>query len=64
MLEPDSEAKDKALNKIEAYKQDEREEKEKQRIMDESQVRGSDFYFDLQNRNENMTRQHWRKYGK
>ena len=52
LLEPDSEAKDKALNKIEAFKQDEREEKEKQRIMDESQVRGSDFYFDLQNRNE------------
>lgn len=52
LLEPESEAKDKALNKIEAYKQDEREEKEKQRIMDESQVRGSDFYFDLQNRNE------------
>lgn len=52
LLEPDSEAKDKALNKIEAYKQDEREEKEKQRIMDESQVRGSDFYFELQNRNE------------
>lgn len=52
LVEPDSEAKDKALNKIEAYKQDEREEKEKQRIMDESQVRGSDFYFDLQNRNE------------
>ena len=52
LLEPDSEAKDKALNKIEAYKQDEREEKEKQKIMDESQVRGSDFYFDLQNRNE------------
>lgn len=52
LLEPDSEAKSKALNKIEAYKQDEREEKEKQRIMDESQVRGSDFYFDLQNRNE------------
>jgi conjugative transposon TraM protein len=52
LLEPDSEAKDKALNKIEAYKQDEREEKEKQRILDESQVRGSDFYFDLQNRNE------------
>ena len=52
LLEPDSEAKDKALNKIEAYKQDEREEKEKQRIMDESQVRGSDFYFDLQNRND------------
>lgn len=52
LLEPDLEAKDKALNKIEAYKQDEREEKEKQRIMDESQVRGSDFYFDLQNRNE------------
>lgn len=52
LLEPDSEAKDKALNKIEAYKQDEREEKEKQRIIDESQVRGSDFYFDLQNRNE------------
>lgn len=52
LLEPDSEAKDKAVNKIEAYKQDEREEKEKQRIIDESQVRGSDFYFDLQNRNE------------
>lgn len=56
LLEPDSEAKDKALNKIEAYKQDEREEKEKQRIMDESQVRGSDFYFDLQNRNEKYDR--------
>ena len=27
LLEPDSEARDKALNKIEAYKQDEREEK-------------------------------------
>ena len=52
LLEPDSEAKDKAVNKIEAYKQDEREEKEKQRIIDESQVRGSDFYFDLQNRND------------
>lgn len=52
LLEPDSEAKDKALNKIEAYKQDEKEEKEKQRIMDESQVRGSDFYFDLQNKKE------------
>lgn len=52
LLEPDSEAKDKAVNKIEAYKQDKREEKEKQRIEDESQVRGSDFYFDLQNRNE------------
>ena len=52
LLEPDSEAKDKALNKVEAYKQDEREEREKQKIMDESQVRGSDFYFDLQNRNE------------
>lgn len=52
LLEPDSEAKDKALNKIEAYKQDEKEEREKKRIMDESQVRGSDFYFDLQNRNE------------
>lgn len=52
LLEPDSEAKDKAVNKIEAYKQDEREEKEKQRIENESLVRGSDFYFDLQNRNE------------
>ena len=52
LLEPDSEAKDKALNKVEAYKQDEREEREKQKIMDESQVRGSDFYFDFQNRNE------------
>ena len=52
LLEADSEAKDKALNKIEVYKQDEREEKAKQIIMDESQVRGADFYFDLQNRNE------------
>lgn len=43
LLEPDSEAKDKALNKIEAYKQDEREEKEKQRIMDESQVKRFGF---------------------
>ena len=52
LLEPESEAGNKATNKIEAYKQDEKEEKEKQRIMDESQVKGSDFYFDMQNRNE------------
>lgn len=52
LLEPESEAMDKATNKIEAYKQDEREEKERQRIIDESHVKGSDFYFDLQSKNE------------
>lgn len=52
LLEPESEAKKKAVNKVEAYKQDEREEKEKQRIMDESQVKGSDFYFSLQDKKE------------
>lgn len=49
-LEPESAAASKATNKIEAYKQDEKEELEKQRIKEESRVRGSDFYFDLQNR--------------
>lgn len=51
-LEPQSEVAKKAKNKIEAYKQDELEEQAKKRIQEESRVRGSDFYFVMQNRNE------------
>lgn len=41
---------------MEAYKQDKLEEQEKARIMKESQVKGSDFYFELQNRKERYDR--------
>ena len=47
-LEPQSEMADKVNDKMEAYKQDKLEEQEKARIMKESQVKGSDFYFELQ----------------
>lgn len=48
-LEPQSEMADKVNDKMEAYKQDKLEEQEKARILKESQVKGSDFYFELQN---------------
>lgn len=55
-LEPQSEMADKVNDKMEAYKQDKLEEQEKARIMKESQVKGSDFYFELQNRKERYDR--------
>lgn len=51
-LEPQSEMADKVNDKMEAYKQDKLEEQEKARILKESQVKGSDFYFELQNQQE------------
>lgn len=55
-LEPQSEMADKVNNKMEAYKQDKLEEQEKARILKESQVKGSDFYFELQNQQERYDR--------
>lgn len=55
-LEPQSEMADKINDKLEAYKQDKLEEQEKARILKESQVKGSDFYFELQNRKERYDR--------
>lgn len=55
-LEPQSEMADKASDKMEAYKQDKLEEQEKARILKESQVKGSDFYFELQNQQERYDR--------
>ena len=52
LLEPNSQVAEKAANKIAAYEQDKREEQEEDRIQKESYVKGSDFYFDLQNRDE------------
>ena len=55
-LEPQSEMADKVNDKMEAYKQDKLEEQEKARILKESQVKGSDFYFELQNQQERYDR--------
>ncbi|MCS3065391.1 hypothetical protein NXX40_25955 (plasmid) [Parabacteroides distasonis] len=55
-LEPQSEMADKVNDKMEAYKQDKPEEQEKARILKESQVKGSDFYFELQNQQERYDR--------
>lgn len=55
-LEPQSEMADKVNDKMEAYKQDKLEEQEKARIRKESQVKGSDFYFGLQNQQERYDR--------
>ena len=52
LLEPESRVAEKADNKIDAYKQDEREKQEQARLQEASRVRGSDFYFDMQNREE------------
>ena len=55
-LEPQSEMADKVNDKMEACKQDKLEEQEKARILKESQVKGSDFYFELQNQQERYDR--------
>lgn len=52
ILEPEAEGEEKISNKIEAYKLEEEEKKRKKRELEESQVRGSDFYFNMQNSDE------------
>ncbi|MCS2390367.1 hypothetical protein NXV57_27440 [Bacteroides thetaiotaomicron] len=58
-LEPQSEMADKVNDKMEAYKQDKLEEQEKARILKESQVKGSDFYFESKTSRSGMTVPHW-----
>ncbi len=48
---------EKAGDKLEAYKRDELEKQEEERIRKESDVKGSDFYFDLHNREEQYDKQ-------
>lgn len=64
LLEPSSSEEMKPANKIDAYKQDEKEELEKQRIERESNVKGSDFYFELQNRKEQYDKEQARRIEK
>lgn len=47
-LEPDAEGEKKVANKIEAYKREQEEAARKLRELEQSQVKGSDFYFDMQ----------------
>lgn len=49
-FEPTAQESEKAGDKLEAYKRDELEKQEEERIRKESDVKGSDFYFDLHNR--------------
>lgn len=51
-FEPTATVAEKVDDKLEAYKRDELEKQEEERIRKESAVKGSDFYFDLQNRDE------------
>lgn len=51
-LEPEAEGEAKLTNKIEAYKREEEEKRRKKKELQESQVRGSDFYFNMQNSDE------------
>lgn len=51
-FEPTAQESEKAGDKLEAYKRDELEKQEEERIRKESDVKGSDFYFDLHNREE------------
>lgn len=48
LLEPDAKGEGKFADKIEAYKKEEQEAARKKRELEESQVRGSDFYFSMQ----------------
>lgn len=47
-LEPEAEGERKIANKIDAYKREQEEAARKQRELEGSQVRGSDFYFEMQ----------------
>ena len=51
-FEPTAQESEKAGDKLEAYKRDQLEKQEQERIRKESDVKGSDFYFDLHNREE------------
>lgn len=47
-LEPDAEGEKKITNKVDAYKREQEEAARKKRELEKSQVRGSDFYFEMQ----------------
>lgn len=64
MLEPSSTEEMKPANKIDAYKQDEKAELEKQRIERESNVKGSDFHFELQSRKDEYDQEKARRIEK
>lgn len=48
ILEPMSEEEKKLADKLEAYKKDREAEKREKQILEDSKVKGSDFYFDMQ----------------
>lgn len=48
LLEPDAKGEGKFADKLEAYKKEEQEAARKKRELEESQVKGSDFYFSMQ----------------
>ena len=47
-LEPDAEGEKKVANKVDAYKREQEEADRKKRELEKSQVKGSDFYFEMQ----------------
>ena len=47
-LEPDTEGEKKIANKVDAYKREQEEAARKKRELEKSQVKGSDFYFEMQ----------------
>lgn len=49
ILEPDAKEEERFTNKKEAYKLEEEEKRRKKRELENSQVKGSDFYFNMQN---------------
>lgn len=52
-FEPDVEGEKKVINKIDAYKREQDDIARKKRELEGSQVRGSDFYFDMQSSHDN-----------
>lgn len=49
ILEPDAKEEERFTNKKEAYKLEEEEKRRKKRELENSQVKGADFYFNMQN---------------
>lgn len=52
LLEPESEGEKKIENKLDAYKKEKEEAERKKRKLEDSKVKGSDFYFDMQSSTE------------
>lgn len=52
LLEPESEGEKKIENKLDAYKKEKEEAERKKRELEDSKVKGSDFYFDMQSSTE------------